>query len=210
MRAPFVALLAVCAVLAPACDGDDAAEDAAGSGDTEITVTTLPPSPFCEAIDRLEEAVNESSTDDDRQTIVAAYTEMLAMVPAEVRADFEAVLARLRSAPATTTTTPPSTVPITGRPTTSTSSTTTTTSSTASDSSTDPQNSSPGSTQLGPGSVPQETPPGGTLDFEEGYSPSDEPATRINAYVEFACDRSDNNPGPPPTEPETPAPTTEP
>ncbi len=37
--------------------------------------------------------------------------------------------------------------------------------------------------------------------FEEGYSPDEDPALRVNAYVEFTCRDSVNNPGPPPTQP---------
>lgn len=44
-------------------------------------------------------------------------------------------------------------------------------------------------------------PPEGDAFFEEGYSPDDDPALRVNEYVEFACRDSVNNPGPPPTQP---------
>ena len=44
--------------------------------------------------------------------------------------------------------------------------------------------------------------PGTTLeDFEEGYTPDDSPALRLNAYVQFVCRDGQNNPGPPDTEP---------
>jgi hypothetical protein len=45
--------------------------------------------------------------------------------------------------------------------------------------------------------------------FDEGYSPDEDPATRLNDYVDFACRDSVNNPGPPATQPlEDIAPTT--
>jgi len=49
--------------------------------------------------------------------------------------------------------------------------------------------------------------PGDSLSLEddeipdEGYLPGDEPAERVNAYVEFTCRDSQNNPGPPATQP---------
>jgi hypothetical protein len=47
-------------------------------------------------------------------------------------------------------------------------------------------------------------------DFEEGYTPDDSPALRLNAYVQFACRDGQNNPGPPDTEPLPPPLTSEP
>ena len=47
--------------------------------------------------------------------------------------------------------------------------------------------------------------PGTTVeDFEEGYTPDDSPALRLNAYVQFVCRDGQNNPGPPDTEPNPP------
>lgn len=37
--------------------------------------------------------------------------------------------------------------------------------------------------------------------FEEGYLPDDDPSRRVNAYVQFACRDTANNPGPPATQP---------
>ena len=51
------------------------------------------------------------------------------------------------------------------------------------------------------------TGPGDSLSLEddelpdEGYLPGDDPAERVNAYVEFTCRDSQNNPGPPATQP---------
>lgn len=45
-------------------------------------------------------------------------------------------------------------------------------------------------------------------DFEEGYLPDDTPALRLNSYVQFTCRDSQNNPGPPETEPLAPLPST--
>ena len=46
--------------------------------------------------------------------------------------------------------------------------------------------------------------------FEEGYLPADSPVTRLNAYIDFACRDVANNPGPPPTQPGGPPPSTDP
>lgn len=43
-------------------------------------------------------------------------------------------------------------------------------------------------------------PPGDPF-FDEGYDPDDDPALRLNAYVDFECRDVANNPGPPPTQP---------
>ena len=36
---------------------------------------------------------------------------------------------------------------------------------------------------------------------EEGWGPEDDPALRVNAYVDFECRGVQNNPGPPATQP---------
>lgn len=41
---------------------------------------------------------------------------------------------------------------------------------------------------------------------DEGYLPDDDAASRLNAYIQFACRDSQNNPGPSDTEPEPPEP----
>lgn len=43
--------------------------------------------------------------------------------------------------------------------------------------------------------------PAGDPFFDEGYDPDDDPALRLNAYVDFECRDVANNPGPPPTQP---------
>ena len=43
-------------------------------------------------------------------------------------------------------------------------------------------------------------------DFEEGYLPDDDASSRLNAYIQFACRDSQNNPGPADTEPPPPPP----
>jgi hypothetical protein len=43
-------------------------------------------------------------------------------------------------------------------------------------------------------------------DFEEGYLPDEDASSRLNAYIQFACRDSQNNPGPADTEPLPPPP----
>jgi hypothetical protein len=42
--------------------------------------------------------------------------------------------------------------------------------------------------------------------FEEGYLPDDDASSRLNAYIQFVCRDSQNNPGPADTEPSLPPP----
>ncbi|HZB43481.1 MAG TPA: hypothetical protein VE487_21100 [Ilumatobacter sp.] len=42
--------------------------------------------------------------------------------------------------------------------------------------------------------------------FEEGYLPDDDSSSRLNAYIQFVCRDSQNNPGPADTEPSLPPP----
>ena len=52
--------------------------------------------------------------------------------------------------------------------------------------------------------LPQSTTVTTIEDFEEGYTPDDEAALRLNAYLASACTDTQNNPGPSPTEPAPP------
>ncbi len=187
MRRRSIAATAVISVLLAGCDftfGENADDASASNSADEIAtpVVTQPPSPFCVAVDELERRVDESTTDSDRAIIVEAYTEMLDLVPPEVRPDFEAVLAELRAGTATVPTTAPIASVDLDAPT--------------GDDDTSGTTQTPGSTVAG------------TQVFEEGYTPQETPAARIGAYVDFACDRSENNPGPPPTQPSEPVPGT--
>ena len=181
------AVMALSFVLLAGCDftfGDNADDASSESADEIATpVVTQPPSPFCVAVDELERRVDESTTDSDRAVIVEAYTAMLDLVPTEVRPDFEAVLAELRAGGQATV---PTTAPI---------------SSVDLDAPTGTDDRA--DTTLPPGSTVS-----GTEVFEEGYTPGETPAARIGAYIDFACDRSENNPGPPPTQPSDPVPGT--
>jgi hypothetical protein len=53
-------------------------------------------------------------------------------------------------------------------------------------------------------SLPQSSTVTTIEDFEEGYTPDDEAALRLNAYLASACTDTLNNPGPSPTQPAPP------
>jgi hypothetical protein len=54
------------------------------------------------------------------------------------------------------------------------------------------------------------TPPSDEQLFaEEGWVPDDDPAVRVNEYVDFACRDTINNPGPPATVPDAAPPTSD-
>ena len=52
--------------------------------------------------------------------------------------------------------------------------------------------------------LPQSTTVTTVEDFEEGYTPDDDAALRLNAYLASACADTQNNPGPSPTQPPPP------
>ena len=104
-----VAAIAV-AVLAAACtpggtssDGD---EEDATTGQLPSVTVTIPPSrltPFCQAMIDLNERLENDPPDDVEAEIIDTYEGILGEVPAEIRTDFDAVLADLRGeAPAST------------------------------------------------------------------------------------------------------------
>jgi hypothetical protein len=73
------------------------------------------------------------------------------------------------------------------------------------------QNGTPATT-ANPATTPASTVPGTTvadpnatettsLSADEGYDPDEDPALRVNEYVQFACRDSVNNPGPAATQP---------
>ncbi len=164
--------------LATACssDGDDGAPaDADGPPVPSVTVPPERLTPFCEAMIELADRIESDPPDDLGELILAAYLDILDEVPPEIENEFRAVIADLQDGePAPTTTTSTATSTSSGTPSTSTPADGTATGST---------------------SLPLE-------DFDaEGRLPGDSPSERVSDYVLFTCRGSDNNPGPPPTEP---------
>lgn len=131
-------------------------------------------SPFCQSIADLDDRLNAAPAGaDTTQTIIDAYSSMVDVVPAEIRADFMSVLAALQADPSgagvTFPTTPDTAV------------------------TTPPPSASPATVTT-------------VEDFEEGYLPDDDASSRLNAYIDFACRDSQNNPGPADTQPAPPPP----
>ena len=165
---------AVAALALGACSsGDDAGSEAA-DGEVQIPVVSVPPerlTPFCAAMIELADELEDDPPDDTGEVILAAYLEIVDEVPPEIADEFRAVIADLQGG------TPATTTPTTTTPTT-------------------PTSVPP--TSLEPGvatSAPLE-------DFDaEGRLPGDSPGERVNDYVRFVCRDSDNNPGPPATQP---------
>lgn len=153
--------------------GDGSTGDRPGGG--PLPSVSVPPerlTPFCEAMIELADRLETDPPDDAGPVILEAYLQIVDDVPPAIESEFRAVIAELQGdAPPTTTGT--------------TSTTTSTTISTTTE---------PGSTAAP--SVP------GVEDFDaEGRLPGESPSERVSDYVLFACRDSDNNPGPPATEP---------
>jgi hypothetical protein len=119
MRAPPAAVTAaVVGVLITACSsGDDAAPGSTLQGFESMQTVAIPPerlSPFCEAINDLNERLDAAAPDADTgQMIIDTYSSVVDDVPAEIRDDFLSVLAALQADPSgsATTTTSASTLP---------------------------------------------------------------------------------------------------
>jgi hypothetical protein len=58
-----------------------------------------------------------------------------------------------------------------------------------------------GSTTSAPSSIPVSVTGTTVEDFEEGYTPDESAALRVNSYIQFTCRDSGNNPGPSETQP---------
>lgn len=190
-----VALLSGCVF-----DGSEPTEASDAETDPEPDILVeVPPerlSPFCVAMTDLTDRVRagEEVTTDE---IVDTYRSIVDDVPAVIADDFGLVLEALETgappptdAPRDTIETvppPDTTTQPTGATTTSTTTTTTsTTSTTVPDASGDEE-----ADASAPASVV----------VDERFDRDSSPAERINSYVSFACRDTDNNPGPPATQP---------
>ncbi len=137
--------------------------------------------------DRLEA---DQSTDAG-ELILETYLSILDEVPDEIEEDFLVVVARLqRDELPDLATTSPSTIP----------SSTTTSRSGEPTGDGEPTAQATGDETTGDGGL-------STLDDAEyqGWTPDDDPALRVNGYVDFVCRDNLNNPGPPATVPPPPA-----
>ena len=192
MRVVPVALLTVvCLAACTRTGGDDTsdADDAAVEA-PDVTEPASRASPFCQRMLDLDAELPDDPAIDTREQVLAAYTAALPDVPPEIDAEFRVVLAALEAGPDATssnTTTNTDVSVLDAPPTTPVGSAT---------SGRTPEAGIGSSTTL---------PSAEALYPEEGWLPDDDPAARVNAYIDFACRGTTNNPGPPPTEPGTPA-----
>ncbi len=168
------------------------------SGTVAVPIDRL--SPFCESMIELGDRLASDPPEDETAFIIDTYRAITPEVPAEIANDFAAVLARLEGRPIPTVDpddTTPLTVPAPAADATDTS---------------EPAAAAPPVTIATPDTPPPVTaPPATDTDglpipqdttfSDEGYAPEDDPAERLNAYVNFVCRDSRNNPGPPATQP---------
>ncbi len=200
-------------LLGVACSGDDgAADDAVPADDVPVASLTVPPTrltPFCQRMIELDVDLSEADVGEPvGDLITEAYREALPFAPPEIEVEFAAVLNELETGvPATlppgSVVLPPITVPPTitiSPPTTASDLSEPTVPSTAPATSVVTESAAPTSTFA----PPEE----GETFLEEGYLPDETPAQRVNAYIDAACRNTQNNPGPPATQPGgVPAPT---
>jgi len=157
-----------------------------------VTEPAIRLTPFCQQMIALDEALPSDPAVETSEQVLEAYRAALPDVPAEIDAEFRAVIAALETgtvatvpgAPVDTVSTddlggPAQTVP--------------------------PDATLPPAPPSGSTTLPSEE----QLVAEEGWLPDDEPAARVNAYIDFACRGTANNPGPPATEPGAVVPTSE-
>lgn len=147
-----------------------------------ITVAVPPErtSTFCTAMVELTDDVRSGELDDVEQAIIDTYRSVAGDVPPEIVTDFTLVLTALEAGGPLPTDPPRDTV-----------------------STTPPRSEPETTTTAGDPSAtdPTATPSADVSEPDAGFAPSDSPAERVNAYVEFVCRNSANNPGPPPTQP---------
>lgn len=192
---PVATAAAVSLVLGACIGGDDDAETTTEDSIPvvgEVTVPEQRTTPFCEAMIEVADRLVVDPPDDVGAFIIETYESVLAEVPAEIRPDFEYVLADLKGEPlpplpepiVRETTVPPPTVDP---------------ASTTEPVLTVPPTLPPVTDAAGSvvGSAPT-TSPG----VDEFNRPDDTPAERLNDYVDFTCRGTLNNPGPPPTAPD--------
>jgi hypothetical protein len=185
-------LIAVVALTS--CVSDEPTDDVDSAEDVPTRTVTAPPerlTPFCRAINALTDELLSSEVG-GTDMIIETYRSLVDRVPPEIASDFIAVLEALENGappptdPTVVTTVPTTSeaAPVTATPITATPITATTVTGT-------PVTDASGST----------IPTDGDGFFEEGYGPGTSPAERVNEYVAFACRDTENNPGPPPTQP---------
>ncbi len=160
-----------------ACVSDGPREATSEEAEPETVISVTVPAerltPFCQAMIDLTERIRSGEVDES--LIVDTYRSIVEDVPAEIGSDFRAVLAALESGGPPPTDPPPDTIE--------------TVPTTLAD---DRPDATGG---------PPTTDTAGEVLVDEGFASGTSPAERINNYVTFSCRDTQNNPGPPPTQP---------
>ena len=162
--------------------------------DVVVPVVTEPAirlTPFCQRMIALDEALPADPAVDTSEQVLEAYRAALPDVPTEIEVEFRAVIDALETG--TEATVPGATVDTVS-----------------------PDDLGGPAATLAPDATLPPPPSGSTtlpsdeqLVAEEGWLPDEEPAARVNAYIDFACRGTANNPGPPATEPGAVVPTSD-
>lgn len=201
---PVSMALSIAAALLLGCTstGEDPAPDTTSQVAVAVPEVTTPPerqTPFCQAMLDLDDALPDDPAIDTREQVLAAYEEALTLVPTEIEAEFRAVISALESGSRATL---------------------------PGDDAGDPGDAAGGEDGTIAPPVTAEPEPADDPDAsvdrpdpadltddqlfaEEGWLPDDDPAVRVNEYIEFACRDTINNPGPPATVPDAGPPTSE-
>jgi hypothetical protein len=182
--------------------GDDDAPDTTSAIAADVPEVTSPPerqTPFCQAMLDLDAALPGDPAVDTRDQVLAAYQAALSVVPTDIEVEFRAVIEALESG--TRATVPgDASGDVTGD------------ASDGAGATVAPATAAPGPPDE-PGvtlaTVDTSPPSDEQLFAEEGWLPDDDPAIRVNEYVEFACRDTINNPGPPATVPDAVPPASE-
>lgn len=192
------------AVALTACTGDDDGGDAdeAPVGAAPPVSLTVPPSrltPFCQQMIDLDLALADADPGEPVGDLISeAYRAALPDAPPEIAVEFAAVLNELETGvPATL---PPGSValpPITVPPTITISPPTTASDLSEPSAPTTTPTSAATTTPVSTFAPPEE----GETFLEEGRLPDETPSQRVNAYIDAACRNTQNNPGPPATQP---------
>jgi len=174
--------LTACVSNGPTDDADGSAEAEADAPAPDVSVPAERLTPFCTAMNALTAELLSGETVDETALIVETYRSIVDDVPDAIASDFAAVLAALEDG------SPPPTDPTI----------VTTTSLPSAPGGSAPPTAVPVTDASG-STIPSE----GDAFFDEGYGPASSPAERVNEYVGFACRGTENNPGPPATQPLT-------
>lgn len=178
----------------------DSGDDAAPAPDLSVEVPPERLTAFCQAMTDLSDRIR-SGDDVGDDLITETYRSISGDVPVEIADDFALVLEALETGTPPPTDPPRSTIQTVPRPET----TPPSSDGTVAPAAPPPPTSESTDDQVAAG---DSTVPGSVV-VDERFDRDNSPAERINTYVSFTCRDSDNNPGPPATQPLDPPPSTD-